>query len=125
MVNGEYKRILWEIFDVLGLSESEKEIVLEGFKKKFANEMLMEIRDSLSEEHKQWIAETVSKKEYDKNDPKIAETQKAIDAAYPKEKMDETSKVVFKKILTSYTNFVSQKVDPEKSQKLIEIVKNF
>ena len=125
MIKGEYKRILWEIFDVLGFFEHEKEKALEGFKKKFANEVLMEIRGCLSDEQRDWIAGVAIEKKYDKTDPKIAEIQKVIDLTYPKEKMDEVSESVFKKILISYVNFMSQKVDPEKGEKLKKIAENF
>jgi len=125
MIKGEYKKVLWEIFDVLGFFESEKEKALEGFKKKFANQLLMEIRDCMSDEQRKWIAQVATSKQYNKNDPKIAELQKVIDASYPKEKMDEVSKRVFKKILESYVGFMSQKVDSEKSEKLNQILADF
>lgn len=121
MIKGQYKKILFDVFDVLGFMEDEKEKALDGFKKKFANGVLIEIKGSLSENQRQWIAEVATKKEYDKTDPKIVEIQKTIESIYPEEKMDEISKVVFKKILDSYVNFMSQKVDPEKGEKLGEI----
>ena len=122
MIKGEYKKILWEVFDVLGFFEHEKERALEGFKKKFANQLLMEIRDCLSDEQRNWIAGVVTDKQYDKNDPKLVEIQKTIDTTYPKDKMDEMAEVVFKKILVSYVGFISQKVSPDKSQKLNQIL---
>jgi hypothetical protein len=125
MIKGEYKKILYEIFDVLELYEHEKEKVLEGFKKKFATEMLMEIKDSLTDDQKNWIADVSVKKEYNKDDPRIAETQKTINDTYPPEKMDKTARVVFKRILISYSNFMASKLSPEKSQKLIDIVNKF
>ena len=125
MIRGEYKNILWQIFEVLGLFENEKEKALEGFKKKFANELLIELRSSLSAEQNQWITETAVKKEYDKGDPKITEIQKTIDSAYSKEEFDKISHSVFKKILTSYVNFMSQKVSSEKVEKLKKIGEAF
>ena len=121
MIKGQYKKVLWDIFDVLGFMEDEKEKALDGFKRKFANGVFMEIKDSLSENQQQWIAEVVTKKEYDKTDPNILEIQKTIESIYSEEKMDEISKKVFKTILTSYVNFMSQKVDPEKSEQLKKI----
>ena len=125
MIKGQYKKILFDVFDVLGFLEDEKEKALDGFKKKFANGVLIEIKGSLSENQRQWIAEVAVKKEYDKTDPKIVEIQKTIESLYPKEKMDEISKNVFKTILTSYINFMSQKVDPEKAEKLKRIAESF
>ena len=125
MIKGQYKKVLFDAFDVLGFLEDEKEKALDGFKKKFANEVLMEIRGSLSENQQQWITEVAVKKEYDKTDPKIVEIQKTIESLYPKEKMDEISKKVFKTILTSYVSFMSQKVDPEKSERLKKIAEDF
>ncbi|MDO8496494.1 MAG: hypothetical protein Q7S43_03500 [bacterium] len=121
MIKGQYKKILFDVFDVLGFMEDEKEKALDGFKKKFANGVLIEIKGSLSENQRQWIAEVAVKKEYDKTDPNILEIQKTIESIYPEEKMDEISKKVFKTILTSYINFMSQKVDPEKSEQLKKI----
>jgi len=112
------------MFDALGFFESEREKALEGFKKKFASQLLMEIRDCMSDEQREWIVKVATSKQYNKNDPKVAELQKVIDSFYPKEKMDEVSRKVFKKILESYVSFMSQKVDSEKSEKLNKILNN-
>lgn len=125
MIKGEYGKILWDVFDVLGFFDEEKEKALDGFKKKFANEMLKELQSSFSTEQHQWLAQTIAKKEYDKNDPKISDIQNTINSAYPKDKMDEMSSAVFKKILTSYINFMIPKVDPEKVEKLKRIAGSF
>lgn len=125
MIKGEYKKILWDIFDVLGFFDEEKEKALDGFKKKFANEMLKELQGSFSTEQHQWLTQAIAKKEYDKNDPKISDIQNTINSAYPKDKMDEMSSAVFKKILASYINFMVQKVDPEKVEKLKRIAGSF
>lgn len=122
MIKGEYKKILWEIFDVLGFFEHEKEKALEGFKKKFASQLLMEIRGCLSDEQRDWIAGVAIEKKYDKTDPNIAEIQKTIDSAYPKEKLEKIGHSVFKNILSSYVNFMSQKVDEEKATKIKKIL---
>ena len=125
MIKGQFKSILWEVFDVLGFLEHEREKALEGFKKKFANQLLMEIRDCLSDEQRQWIADVATKKEYGKSDPRVSEIQTTIDSAYPNEKIDEVSRRVFGGILASYINFMSQKVDAEKSEKLNKIKERF
>lgn len=125
MIKGEYKKVLYEIFDVLGFFEHEKEKALEGFKKKFANQLLMEIRGCLSDEQRQWIAEVAAKKEYDKTDPKLADIQRTIDSAYPLEKLEKVGRSVFKNILSSYVNFMTQKVGAEKGEKLSQILESF
>ena len=125
MLHGEYKKVLYEIFDVLGFFEHEKEQALEGFKKKFANQLLMEVRDCLSDEQRDWIAAVAAKKAYDKADPTIPDIQKTIDSAYPGEKMEKVGHTVFKNILTSYIGVMSQKVDSEKAGRLNQILKNF
>lgn len=125
MIKGEYKKVLWDIFEILGFLEQEKEKALDGFKKKFASEMLKEFQSSFSTEQHQWLAQTIAKKEYDKNDPNISEIQKTINSAYSKDKMDEISGAVFKKILVSYVNFMVQKVDPEKGEQLKKIAESF
>ena len=122
MIEGGYKKILWEIFDVLGFFDHEKEKALDGFKKKFASELLKELEGKLSEDQRQWIAQATAKKEYDKNDPVVAQIQDKISSAYPQEEFHQISDKVFKKILSSYVDFMSQKVDQEKSQKLTDIL---
>ena len=121
MIRGQYKKVLWEIFDVLGFFEHEKERALEGFKKKFANALLMEIRSALSDDQRQWIAGVASNKEYDKSDPKIQEIQGVIDSAFPKSEFDKISHSIFKNILASYVSYMSPKVDTEKVRKLHDI----
>ncbi len=125
MVNGEYKKVLWEIFDVLGFFEEEKEKALEGFKKKFASELLNKLQNALSEDQRQWIAGVVASKEYDKSDPKVADIQKTIELAFEKDEFDKVSHSVFKKILVSYVSFMTQKVDSEKAGKLKKITESF
>lgn len=125
MIKGEYKKVLWEIFDVLGFFEDEKEKALEGFKKKFANELLNKLLNAFSEDQRQWVSSTIAKNEYDKNDPKVADIQKTIELAFSKDEFDKISRSVFKKILTSYTEFMSSRVDIEKSEKLKKIAENF
>lgn len=125
MIKGEYKKILWDVFDILGFLDEEKEKALDGFKKKFANEMLKELQSSFSTEQHQWLNQTIVKKEYDKNDPRILEIQNTINSAYPEDKRDEMSRGVFKKILVSYINFMIPKVDPDKVEKLKKIAEGF
>ncbi len=121
MIKGEYKKILWQVFDVLGFLEHEKEKALEGFKKKFANELFKELEGTLSENQRQWIANAVAKKEYDKNDPSFYDIRKTIESVYPEEEFDKISRSVFKKIIVSYIDFMSQKIDGEKASKIKEI----
>ena len=125
MVKGEYKKVLWDIFDILGFFEDEKQKALEGFKKKFANEMLNKLQNALSEDQRQWIATVIAKKEYDKSDPKFLDIHKTIELSFEKDEFDKISHNTFKKILVSYTDFMSSKVDPEKGEKLKKISEGF
>lgn len=125
MIKGEYKKALWEVFDILSFFEDEKEKALEGFKRKFANEMLNKLQNVLSDDQRQWIATAISKKEYDKNDPKFADIHKTIELAFENDEFDKISHSVFKKILVSYTDFMSARVDSEKSEKLKKIAGGF
>jgi len=125
VIKGEYKKVLLEIFDVLGYFEHEKEMALEGFKKKFANEMLKELHGILSEDQKKWLTQMIAVKEYDKNDPSFIGIQKTIDSTYTPEKLYELSRPVFKKIVNSYVSFVSSKITVEKAEKLNGILNKF
>lgn len=125
MVKGEYKKVLFEMFEVLGFSENEKEMALEGFKKKFANEMLVKLQTVLSEDQRNWIAQTISKKEYDRDDPRIREIQQTINLALEKEELDKLNRQVFKRILAGYVSFMSQKIDPGKASEIQKIAEAF
>lgn len=125
MIKGEYKKVLWDIFDVLGFFDEEKEKALEGFKKKFANELFNKLQYALSEDQRQWVSSAIAKNEYDKNDPKVHDIQKTIELAFSKDEFDKISRSVFKKILASYVNFMTQKVDSEKAGKLNKITESF
>src|SRR5438105_4018012 len=118
MIKGEYKKVLWDVFDVLGFFEDEKLKALEGFKKKFANEMLNKLQNALSEDQRQWIATAIAKKEYDKNDPRFMDIHKTVELAFEKDEFDKISRNTFKNILISYTDFMSARVDTEKAEKL-------
>jgi len=125
MLKGEYKKVLFEIFEVLGFYEKEKEMALEGFKKKFSTEMLLKIENALTQDQRQWLAQTITNKEYDKQDPKISEIQQTIDTAIEKEELDKISRSVFKNILLSYTAFMSSRIDSEKGEKFRQIAEGF
>src|SRR3989344_8887460 len=99
VIKGEYKKILSEIFDVLGYFEHEKEMALGGFKKKFANEMLKELHSILSEDQKRWLTQVIAVKEYDKSDPNFIGIQKTIDSTYTPEELYQKSRPIFKKII--------------------------
>ena len=125
MIKGEYKNVLSEIFDVLGFWEDEKQKVLEGFKRKFASELLNKLQNILSEDQRQWIDVVIAKKEYDKNDPKFIDIHKTVELAFEKDEFDKISRSVFKKIIVSYTDFMSTRVGTEKAEKLKKIADNF
>lgn len=125
MIKSEFKKVLWEIFDVLGFFEHEKEKALEGFKRKFAGELLREMETSFTDDQRQWLDQVMTAGEYDKNHPRVAEIQKAIDFSYPPDKLEELSRQVFKRILASYVDFMSQKVDSEKGEKIKQIAESF
>ncbi len=125
MIRGEYKKVLGEVFDVLGFFDDEKEKVLEGFKRKFAQELLNKLQIVFSEDQRQWLTATLAKKEYDKTDPKVADLQKTIELAFENDEFSKVSRSVFKKILLSYCDFMASKVDVERAGKLKKMTENF
>lgn len=122
MIKGEFKKILYEVFDVLGFYETERQRALEGFKKKFAYELLKATKDSLPEEQQKLITRAiVNKEELDRNDPDVLNFQKVFNATYSDEKLSEISHPVFKRILSSYIDFMSSDLSEEDKNKLKEI----
>lgn len=122
MIKGEFKKILWEVFDVLGFYETEKEKALEGFKKKFAYELLKATKESLPEEQQKLINRVVeNKEELSRDDVNILNFQEVFGAAYPEEKLSEISRKVFKQILGSYVDYMSSDLSEEGRNKLKDI----
>ena len=122
MIKGELKKILWEVFDVLGFYENEKEKALEGFKKKFAYELLKATKDSLPEEQQKLATRAIeNKEELNRDDPNVISFQKVFSEVYPEKKLSEISKQVFGRILSSYVNFMSSDLSEDDKTKLKEI----
>ncbi len=120
-MKGEYKNILFNIFGVLGFSDTEKEEALQTFKKKLAFELLKSIQGELPQDQQDWLA----KESQDMNDPIFSEIQKTIQEMYGQEVLYEKSKPIFNKLVIDYVEFMSDGLDPESTAKLKEIVNNF
>ena len=123
MVKGEYKKILLEVFDVLGFSEAEKEEALMDIKKKFASEMLKAVQGGLPQEHQDWISNNLSNSEPDGT--KAKEIHDAIKGIYTEEQLDKISHEIFGQILESYTSFMSKNLNADKIFEIDEIVSKF
>ena len=122
-MNGEFKKILYQIFDVLEFSEEDKAYALESFKKKFANDFLKSIEGELPSEHREWISENL--KNDNPSETKIEEIQNAIQGRYSQSELLERSRKVFKHILDEYIVFMSKGLSFEKTAQLNSIVAAF
>ena len=124
MQKGVYKKILFEIFDVLEFSETEKQEALEGFKKKIAVSLLASAKKELSKGHQDWIENHAAS--VNPRDPKVAEIRDEIKSLYPKEEWYEKSRVSFKKILEEYVDFMSRdlNLDESKTAQLRKIIES-
>lgn len=121
MIKGEYKNILFEMFDVLGFSGEEKEKALETFKKKLAFELLKEVQGELPQDQKEWLRQPAP----DMGDPKFAEIQNAIKSMYTSGQLHERAKPIFRKLLEDYVNFMSQDLNAEEISKLNGLLVKF
>ncbi len=122
MQKREFKKTLFEIFEILEFSEEEKQEALESFKKKLANDLFDSVKMELHEEQQIWIKDHMTSA--NSRDPKIAEIQNAIRALYSAETIHEKSRRAFKRILEEYINFMYRELDlgQEKTARLREIV---
>ncbi len=120
MLKGEYKNILFDIFGVLGFSDTEKEEALQTFKKKLSFELLKSIQGELPQNQQDWLAQAAP----DMNDSMFPEIQKTIQETYSQEILYDKTKPLFKKLVLDYAEFMSEGLDPESTAKLKEIVNN-
>ena len=118
---GEYKKILFDIFDVLGFSESEKERVAGIFKKKLTSELLKAVQGELPEDEQKWINEVMPTSS-DPTDPKVLEIKNKIGELFSENDLYDRSRLAFKKIVADYVNFMSKDLDQGKISKIEEIV---
>ena len=117
MIKGEFKKVLFDIFDVLDFSDAEKEKALETFKKKLAFELLKEVQGELPQDQQEWLSQANP----DIQDQKFNEIQEIIKNKYTKEQLYERTKPLFKKLLEDYVAFMSQGISIEEAAKLREI----
>jgi len=123
-MKGEYKNILFDIFDVLGFSDAEKEKALGAFKKKLAFGLLNSIKGELPQDQREWLNQASLSAGWagpDVQDPKFSEIQETIKNKYTKEQLYERTKPLFKKLLDDYVNFMSQGLSAEESSRLKEV----
>jgi len=116
-MKGEFKKILFDTFGVLGFTEFEKEEALETFKKKLAFELLKSIQSELPQDQQEWLGQTNP----DMQDPKFNEIQEIIKNKYTKEQLYERTTPIFKNLLEDYVNFMSQDLEPDTTSRLKEI----
>ncbi|MBI2639840.1 MAG: hypothetical protein HYW90_03045 [Candidatus Sungbacteria bacterium] len=123
MEKGKFKRILFEIFDELGFTEEEKQIALEGFKKKLARSLFDAVKGVLSEEEKGWVADHMGSVFFDPADPKVKEIEESVKKRYSKGALQEKSRQLFKEILADYIDFMSRELilDQAKIERLKSI----
>lgn len=110
MEKGEFKRILFEIFDELGFLEQEKQAALGSFKKKLAGSLFEAVRGALSEEEKEWVLSHADSGLFDPADSKVSEIRESIKGLYTEEALQEKSRQLFKKIVVGYVDFMSREL---------------
>lgn len=122
MIKGEYKKILFEVFDVLGFSDTEKEKAIESFKKKLAFELYGLIQGELPQEQRSWIEEFKTSSPLS-TDPKVLEIQNTISQLYSQEELHKKLTGILKGVLEDYINFMSSGLEPEKTSRLNDLWK--
>ena len=119
-MRGEYKNILFEIFEVLEFSDAEKEEATQTFKKKLAFELLKSIQGELPQNQQDWLVSGGQ----DTSDPMFQEVQKTIQEMYGEEVLHGKSKPLFRKLVSDYVEFMADGLEPESVAKLEEVVNN-
>lgn len=110
MEKGEFKRILFEVFDELSFTEQEKQAALESFKKKLAGSLFEAVRGALSEEESAWVLSHADSGLFDPADSKVSEIRESIKELYAEEALQERSRQLFKKIVVDYVDFMSREL---------------
>ena len=123
MISEKYKNLLNEIFDVIGIPESGRDGALTSIKKKVAYGMYQSLKDKLPPDSQKWINEHVNDMTISPDSVEVQEIQKHINAT-PDEELLNLSLPIFKKVVTDYVDFMSEKLDPGKAPKLREILAN-
>lgn len=123
MIQGEYQKILLEVFDVLEVSEDDRLKYLDGFKRKLANELLLAASDALSVEQKEWLEKKMVSAAPD--DPQLLDIQKSIYKKYSVDDLVAKSRPIFKSMLEDYVRFMSKDLSAEKAERLEKIVNGF
>ncbi len=115
--------MLFEIFDILEFSDSEKNAALESFKKKLANELLKSIQGELPKDQQEWVKQQTPNS--GANDQKALEIKDLIKNRYPEKELFAKSRPVFKRLLEDYAKFMSQDLSQEKTGQLKDLVEKF
>lgn len=116
MQKGDYKKILFQVFDEFEFSESEKQLALEDFKKKLAFELFASVKDELSGEEQAWVEKHLDR--VDPQDPKILEIQNAIRALYTPDVLEAKTRPLFKHMLSGYIDFMSRELGLSEEKKI-------
>ncbi len=116
-MTGEYTKTLFQIFDVLGLSDDEKPRALDIFKKKVAAEVLRIVQGQLPEEQQSWIAGHLQFQP-DPADPKVLEIKNKIGELFSETQLSDITRIAFKKLVKEYIDFMSDGLDADRVSKI-------
>lgn len=123
MGNGEYKKVLYEMFDVLGFDDAQKQSALESFKRRLMTELFKSVQDALSDETRAWLAEHGDTLTGD--EPELTQIREKIRETYSDEQVLAKGREHFKTLLTDYAQFMSRDLTAEDAAKLKGIAERF
>ena len=124
MIQGEFKKVLEEIFHVLEFTEAEQIRAIEGFKKRLAFETLKAIQGKLPEDQKEWLNSGDAKMANPQN-PEILKIQETIKSLFSEEEMYNITRPILKNLMQKYIDLMSRNASAEKVSQMKEIVERF
>lgn len=123
MGNGEYKKVLYEMFDVLGFDDEQKASALEGFKRRLMSELFKSVESALSDETRAWLTEHGDS--LTGEEPELVQIRERMREVHSDEELLSKGRVLFKGLLTEYAEFMSKELSDEDTAKLKGIADGF
>ena len=117
----EAKKVLADIFDVLGFSDSEKKEAMLDFQKKVAAEILRSVQDKLPQEQRDFIVKGGVALN-DPQNPMVGVVRETLKGLYSVEEYRAKGKEILYKLLPVYADYMGQDLSEEGKMRLKNIV---
>ena len=115
MITGKYREILEKAFDLLEFPAQDREEAVESLKKKFFYELLLTVKNRLSQTSQDFINNSQNA-DSRTDSPEVTAIREEIKKIFSEEELRKTSAEVFRRVLGDYFNFMTKELNLDQAR---------